>query len=214
MKSFKTFLNDFFSTIKKNNIKNLVIDLRENGGGNSQLGDELLSYLISEPFTQYEKTLTKYSDTQKHFTKNLTDAEDKYRQNILEKKSGTVETTDKSNSLTFPKKLEQRFNGNVLILISGQTFSSAADFANACKYYKVGTTIGEETGGSVVSAGETIQIVLPHSKLQLNVSTSKDYNVGARTESRHGVKPHVKVSASKALDYAFKRIKKLEVSTN
>jgi len=214
LEDFKTFLTDFFSTLKKNNIKNLVIDLRENGGGNSQLGDELLSYLISEPFTQYEKTITKYSDTQKHFIKSLTDAEEKYRQTILKKKSGTVETTDKSKILIFPKKLEQRFNGNVFILISGQTFSSAADFANACQYYKVGTIIGEETGGFVVSSGETIEVALPHSKLKLNISTTEDYNVGAKAESRHGVKPHVNVSASKALDYTLKQIKKIEVSTN
>lgn len=214
LESFKTFLTNFFSTLKRNNIENLVIDLRENGGGNSQLGDELLSYLISEPFTQYEKTLAKYSDTQKQYIESLTDAEDQYRQTILEKKSATVETTDKSKILIFPKTIDQRFKGNVLILISGQTFSSAADFANTCKHYIVGTIIGEETGGFVVSAGETIEVSLPHSPVKLNVSTTKDYNVGATEESRHGVKPHINVSASKALDYTLKRIKKLEVSTN
>jgi len=214
LEDFKTFLTDFFSTVKKNNIKNLVIDLRENGGGNSKFGDELLSYLISEPFTQYEKTLTKYSDTQKQYIESLTDAENTYWQNILKKKSGTVEATDKSKILIFPKTIDQRFNENVCILISGQTFSSAADFANACKYYKVGAIIGEETGGFVVSAGETIEVALPHSPVKLNVSTTKDYNVGATEESLHGVKPHVNVSAPKAMDYALKRIKKIEVSTN
>jgi len=47
---FQEFLKTSFKTIHDKKIKKVVIDIRENGGGNSALGDELLKYLAAEPF--------------------------------------------------------------------------------------------------------------------------------------------------------------------
>ena len=40
-------------------IENLIIDIRDNGGGTSMAGDTLLSYIAKTPFMQYEKVWTK-----------------------------------------------------------------------------------------------------------------------------------------------------------
>ncbi|SFN90092.1 Peptidase family S41 [Paenimyroides ummariense] len=201
---FKTFLLEMFDRLKQENITNLIIDIRENGGGNSELGDELLSYLVSQPFTQYNKTVTKYSETQKQFLKNSSYTDLEYTQKILSNTSGKIGTEIKSSNLINTKGEDQKFKGSVIVLISGQTFSSAADFANALKYYRTGILVGEESGGFVVSGGESIQIKLPNSKLILNISTSMDYDVGTNEGDRHGVRPDIHVPSAKALDYILK----------
>jgi C-terminal processing protease CtpA/Prc len=118
--------------------------------------------------------------------------------NYLRGISGTVGVIDRTKNIIQPKKQNERFSGNIYLLIIGQTFSSAADFANAFKFYKTGKVIGSESGGFIISAGEFVERQLPNSKLILNVSSTIDYNVGATTEKDiHGVIPDSKVQPEK-----------------
>lgn len=47
------FADSMFTTLKLNNINNLIIDVRENGGGNSKVGDIILGYISDKPFCQF-----------------------------------------------------------------------------------------------------------------------------------------------------------------
>ncbi len=46
------FYSAYFNQIQTNQIDNLVIDLRENGGGNPDYVKEVLQYLFAKPFEQ------------------------------------------------------------------------------------------------------------------------------------------------------------------
>ncbi len=50
---FKHFIDSTFNKIKEGNIKNLIIDLRFNGGGSQQSSIHLLRYLMDKPFLYY-----------------------------------------------------------------------------------------------------------------------------------------------------------------
>ena len=50
--SFKHFTDSAFSLINENNIQNLIIDLRGNGGGN--IAQELVTYLFDKPVKYYK----------------------------------------------------------------------------------------------------------------------------------------------------------------
>ncbi|WP_084220992.1 S41 family peptidase [Chryseobacterium sp. StRB126] len=113
---------------------------------------------------------------------------------------------DHSKNVIESKNENERFTGNVYLLISGQTFSSAADFANAFKFYKAGKIIGSETGGFIISPGEVIERQLPNSKLFLNVSSTKDFNIGATEKDRHGVIPDIQVQSNEALNYTLNKL--------
>lgn len=54
---FDLFLKKSFDSINKIGVKNLIIDIRANGGGNSALGDQLFKYIAKKPFTQFGKLL-------------------------------------------------------------------------------------------------------------------------------------------------------------
>jgi len=209
LEKFQSFLKDSFKKIKENDISNLVIDIRENGGGNSALGTELLKYICPVPFSQYKETVVKYSELQKETYKNYCEAEnvncDQYNY-IKNKENGTFETIKDSNFIT-PYQVDERFNGKVFLLTSTRTYSSAMNFAQAFKYYKLGQINGEETGGWVVSYGDLVPTELPNTKLKLSVSTKKFYTIGTTDKDLHGVKPDNEIKAESALEITLNKIK-------
>jgi len=67
IKSFKKFLKSTFKEIQQNNIDKLIIDIRQNTGGNSALNDLLLSYLTTKEYRQSSTRYWKVSKTQQDF---------------------------------------------------------------------------------------------------------------------------------------------------
>ncbi len=58
---FQSFLVEAFTIFQRDSIHTLVIDVRGNYGGNSSLGDALLSYITDQPFTQVSRMDVKVS---------------------------------------------------------------------------------------------------------------------------------------------------------
>ncbi len=60
---FTSFIDSCFKQIKLQNIGNVVIDLRDNGGGDPYCAAHLLQYISDKPFRYYKKgTTTHYKD--------------------------------------------------------------------------------------------------------------------------------------------------------
>lgn len=204
---FQDFLKESFKTINDKKIKKIVIDIRENGGGNSKLGDELLKYLSPKPFKQFDQTLIKYSQLQKDVYKRYCESDTQYCSTynyVKTKNNGEVETFSVEDLIEAYQKSE-RFNGKIYLLTSTRTFSSAMTFTQAFKHYKIGKIIGEETGGWIVSYGDRITTSLPVSNIPLSISTKKFYSIGATDKDLHGVKPDIEIKAEKALDYTLNK---------
>lgn len=210
--SFQTFLQESFLKIKQSEIENLIIDIRENGGGNSALGNDLLQYISTDDFTQYKKTIVKYSKLQKDFYKEYCEKDtsscDTY--NYIKNKANETFDTIPDVKLISTNKIENRFLGKTYLLTSTRTYSSAMNLAQAFKHYKIGKIIGEETGGWIISYGDYIPTELPKTKLKLNISTKKFYTVGATEKDLHGVIPDEKISSKDALKYLLKKIENNE----
>ena len=205
--AFKIFLDSSFNIIKKEKITNLIIDIRENGGGNSALGDQLLQYVSKSKFTQFGRTIVKYSQIQKNFFKANCEADSTNCEtyNYLKKQqNGKIETFDDQKLITPNSNI---FNGKIYLLTRLKTFSSASNFAQCFKHYKIGTVVGEETGGWIVAYGDKIATTLPISKLAITISQKKFYTVGATENDLHGIIPDVKVKSENALDFVLKKIK-------
>ncbi len=59
----KMFADSMFVTLREKGIKNLIIDLRNNGGGNSMVGDVLFRYISPKAFKQMGKALVRVTPT-------------------------------------------------------------------------------------------------------------------------------------------------------
>jgi hypothetical protein len=205
---FKVFLEKTFDSINKIGIQNLIIDIRENGGGNSTLGDMLFQYISPKPFNQFSKTVIKYSQLQKDFFEKNCKTDSTYCSTynyIKTKNNNTIETFE-DDELIIPLEEEKQFKGKIFLLTGIRTFSSAMNFAQCFKNYSLGTIIGEETGGWIVSYGDKILTQLPISEITLSISQKKFYTIGSKDNDFHGVIPDIKIQSQEALNFAIDKI--------
>lgn len=196
---FKIFIDSAFTQIKAKKINDLIIDIRENGGGNSIIGDEFFQYISPVAFQQFGKTTVKVSARQiSAYEKN----------NMQCQKNIGIHTYNDDHKIKL-RRNRNRFKGQVYLLTSSYTFSSAADFSWAFKQFKMGTVIGEETGGLAVCFGDVVSQQLPISGLDLGISFKKFYSYGATDADAHGTIPDIDVPSDKAMEKAIEIIMKL-----
>lgn len=144
----KSFLKRSFKKIREEQIKNLVIDLRSNGGGDVNVYVKLTSYIRSTNF--------KVADSSYAVAKNF-GPYTRYIHNGFWNNLGLIFLTKKEKDGLYhfgywerhvykPQK-KDHFNGNVYVLTNGPTFSASTLFCNAVKGQSNVTIVGEETGG-------------------------------------------------------------------
>ncbi|MFK7770989.1 MAG: S41 family peptidase [Saprospiraceae bacterium] len=204
---FHKLLKKSFKSIRKNKIDHLIIDLRENYGGDNILGITLYSYLTQGKFKAMSPSITKLRDTisvskysnfpngnypflKTHKIKRL-------ENNLFEIKDGidSKETNDSDYIYKGPKSKPEnisknKFKGHVYCITSGLTFSAAANFATLLSRNDNVTFIGQETGGAngYYCGGGFYSITLPNSKFVLQVPFMKRC-VSAAKNHKHGVIP-------------------------
>ncbi|MEP6596289.1 MAG: S41 family peptidase [Ginsengibacter sp.] len=166
------FFKNSFRRLKKENINNLVIDIRANGGGDINNYVLLTKFLRNSPF--------KVADTAYAVSKNFTP----YTRHVsfgFFNNLGLLFVTRKRQDgkyhfgywerHTFMPKRKNHFGGNVYVLTNGLTFSASSLFCNAVKGQQNVTLVGEETGGGWYgNSGIVIpDITLPNTKLRVRL---------------------------------------------
>ena len=152
---FEAFLEDSFFELKEKGVKNLVLDLRGNGGGSDNLGALLVSYFADKSFKYFERI-------------EVTDSYDGYG-NVKNKDGRNLMTSHEGLSVWAPQK--DRFTGNVFVLIDGFSFSTCADVATVLHYNNWATFIGRETGGGYDgnTSGYSKTLQLSNSGIRVNL---------------------------------------------
>ena len=197
---FKAFLAATFQSIKSSPIRALVIDIRGNGGGNSQLNDVLWTYVSKKPFKQFGGVVVKACDRLKReygHDKYV----DLYGNQAWAAPDGTIirDGMDPDADLIVPGPLALRFSGPVYLLISAQTFSSAMSCALAAKDYGLATIVGQETGEPVNSTGEIYTETAPQTGLRAFLTTKVFLSPKPHPEGQ-GVVPDVSVAINTLSD--------------
>ena len=168
----KSFFYRSFSSIRKKEIKNLVIDLRANGGGEITNSAALAKYIRNSNFVVAD-TAAAISKSFRPYTKYIRSGFfDNIGLLLLTKKGvdGRYHFGYWENHLLKPKH-KNHFAGNVYVLTNGLTFSASSLFCNAVKGQKNVTLVGENTGGGWHgNAGIMIpDIILPNTKLRVRL---------------------------------------------
>jgi len=199
---FKKFLEETFTQIQKEGITDLIIDIRENGGGYSELGDIFLSYLTDKPAVNVLNMEIRASKQIKDWYRKglrwyvswlpFQYIHPTWRK-IWNAREGDIVVVKSDPEK--PKENPLRFTGQVYLLIGPKTFSSAVGFAGAMKDYKLGTVIGEETGGLATSYGAFYPFDLPNTRLWVFVSHKRIFRPSGEDDGR-GVLPDYEVKQS------------------
>ncbi len=201
--AFDVFLETTFREIKDHPVRGLIIDLRNNGGGDSRLGDALFSFITDSSYQQAERKEWKMSSQYKSYMRSglpwwlrwfpLTWVSAAAR-NYHGAEDGTVVVQRFARQIPRPNPLKYR--GKVCFLMGPGTFSSATMLANAVGDFKLATLIGEETGGIPNAFGEIYRFELPASRLRISVSSARFVRANGDAEDRRGVIPDIAVRQS------------------
>ncbi len=142
---YREALREMFTEVKARGIRNVAVDLRQNGGGNSLVVNEFLRYLDL----------------------------DSYRELGMQWRLGPF-LLDFPPFFTQNERIEElTFRGKVYLLSSSSTFSSAMMFTEYIKDNALGTIIGEAPGNAANSLGDITCFRLPQSGLMLQCSTKR-----------------------------------------
>lgn len=173
---YRSVLENFFTEVFAGNIENVVVDLRYNGGGNSAVANEFITYLDVEEYRGWDSGVR----FGRYLYKN---------ENIVHKN----------------KQKEKVFDGQVYVLTNIKTYSAAMDFVMLIGDNDLGTIVGEPSGNLPDSYGDILSFQMPNSKLMLCVSHKRWYRVD-QSKSGQPIMPDYEVESSEALEKVYELI--------
>jgi hypothetical protein len=189
--NYYLFIDSVFSVLNSKKIQDLIIDVRDNEGGEENYGGYLYSYLADKSFRYYDKITL----TQKERFSFLDHA---WIPEIYE--SERVKLTERDNLVLWEgqeylnEKSPQAnaYKGKTYILVNGRSFSVTSEFASVVHSNKRAIFIGEETGGGYYgnNSGVFTIVTLPNTKLTLGIPLLGFYtNVSGCQYSDRGILP-------------------------
>lgn len=145
--NFRKFIDSAFLRINEEKIKSLVIDIRNNGGGESSNAAYLFSWLTDQPFhflyAMDTNRITFEGDSLSGLKYDFLPGLNKFRTSD----SATDEQRFFGLKVQIPH--ENSYGGRLYVLIDGLTVSAAPQFAALVKLNKRGVLIGEEAPGAL-----------------------------------------------------------------
>lgn len=161
-------LHDMFTEVQDLDIQNVAVDLRNNGGGDSSVATEFIKYLDV----------------------------DSYEHMGLQLRNGPILAEYPQQTIVNNRYTDLTFDGNLYVLTSPATFSSAMLFTEYITDNGLGEQIGEAPGNAADGYGEVATFQLPNSGLLLGVSTKQFQRIG---DGGSLLEPDIQVPADEAL---------------
>ncbi|BDD12080.1 hypothetical protein FUAX_45120 (plasmid) [Fulvitalea axinellae] len=194
IKDYSKFFKKSFTSIQNQKIKNLIIDVRGNRGGEEMIAGELLTYLIDYEFRIYK--YSKANSLEFDFINSLPNSNQikLSKSNYIVSDSGFVMKRADFLKEYVPQKKNQ-FKGNVYLLSNGICASACHIFLALIKTHKVGKIIGQESGGAFedVDGRQRIKFTLPYSKIFVSYPTWAMKLNTSGGDKRRGVIPDYEV---------------------
>lgn len=179
--------------------KNLIIDLRDNGGGGIDAAFELAKYIVSEDMEvgYFPTNKLNYSGYQPELFNELPELQPKSTDEF-----GNELKVSPGVKLIFKKPTNPVFTGNLYVLTNGMTGSTCEPIVYALKNRKKATIIGGKTYGGMLAASPFV--VSEKYMLMLPIGDFYTYD-GIRLD-KVGVRPDIEVKPEEALNKALEII--------
>ncbi|MBC7868353.1 MAG: hypothetical protein H7X88_12530 [Gloeobacteraceae cyanobacterium ES-bin-316] len=204
--AYKNFCKNSFELLyRKKNISSLIIDLRENLGGDLTNSSLLFSYLAKEDFKEYEAAISKIKEIPEtnYLEKNFEiGKKELINETLSEEFSPVLSKTFYKLVDTFIdrwKPDKYSFKGNVYIITNSKVASAASYFSVMVKNAGVGKIVGEETSGGTYSGNgfANLQYSLPYSKIKLVFPYAHlIYSYKDKENRGHGLLPDYEIADS------------------
>jgi C-terminal processing protease CtpA/Prc len=209
------FFRRSFKRLKKEQIPNLVVDMRGNGGGSVTLSNLLTKYIADKPFaiadTLYAiRRSSRYGRFRDNRILNWL-----FLQFLTKKKRDGFYHFVWYEGKKFKPKSRNHFDGTTYILTGGNTFSAATLFTKAVHEQENVVVVGEETGGGAYgnTAWLIPDITLPNTKVRFRLPLFR-LVIDRNEEKGRGLVPEVPAFPSvdalrKGIDYKREKVREL-----
>lgn len=205
------FLDQAIPAIKQRGAAGLIVDIRGNGGGNSELGDALLARINDRPYRMASRVIWRKSAESdqlfrmgtKPMWRPLMFALPLFLPDYSALKYGEDLTYE--TSVAGRPRVEPSFDGPTALLIGEHTFSSAMLLADAARTYDLMLTIGQPTGGVPNTLGEIGPFVLPNSRIVVSFSQKMFIRASGDESDLGPVRPHIEVMPVAGRDATLER---------
>lgn len=190
----------FIKQLNADSCKNLIIDLRNNSGGDEGVCAKLFSFFAQKPFlTQEYYQVNKRNNF--NFFRYCTNYNEEVSDLFMEYESVSSKNGYFAfNQDTIYPDADVHFSGNLYVITNESSLSAATDFAGLVHKYQRGVLVGRETGNTYhqMNALKFANLLLPHSQIEISIPLVK---VVFDTQERgipygRGVLPHYPVNFS------------------
>jgi C-terminal processing protease CtpA/Prc len=218
-KAFEKELETYFAELKEKGVSNLIIDLRENGGGSSYPAEAILQKIAHKPYQQTGGSTMRVSRQFGEFLDGLP-----WAIRMIAKKGSMkdydlypIGTNIKEESKPIlPKKVKNSFSGQVYVLIGPNTHSAAMMMANAVEDFDLGILVGEPTKSIPRELSNALPLKTPNAKIAFVVPASLFARANGDENNFEPVKPDVIINTTSkdieqkegdpVMQYVLKRI--------
>jgi C-terminal processing protease CtpA/Prc len=187
VEGFESFSAEAFAEIDKKRARGLVVDLRFDDGGNTDVGDLLLARITEKSYRMVSEKHWLVSERYRAVARRHYDGTSAY----FSARPGTL--------LRFrmdaqpPLERSPRYRGPVCFLVGPGTTSSGMMLANAVEDYELATLIGEPTASPPNYFGETLHFSLSKTKLEGIASVARFVRANGDASSVAPVRPDIAV---------------------
>lgn len=170
------FFKAAFEKLTAAGAQELIIDVRNNGGGNEEVFIPLLQHLLAAPFQVYRELSIKTLEIplKEHFPYDKPKKLEKAAKKAYAAVEGRFHDL-KSPAVQMTAPALPQFKGKVFVLMNERSYSATGDFIGVLDQYDRATFVGVETGGNPYQnvAGERITLLLPNTKLRIGIPLLK-----------------------------------------
>ena len=205
------FLDQAIGAANARGVAGIVVDIRENGGGNSALGDALLSRITDQPYRMASRVVWRKSPESDELFRMMTKPMWRWLSFVLPLFLPDYSALKYGEDLTYEigvashPRVQPGFDGPTCLLIGERTYSSAMMFADGVRTYDLMLTIGQPTGGVPNALGDIGPFQLPNSRIIVSFSQKMFVRASGDESDLGPVRPHIEVAPVPRRDAPLER---------
>ena len=193
--AFISFVDAAFEKLVDRETPALLIDLRDNPGGDAAFSDPMIAWFADRPFRFYSRFEVRVSqpaieaNAKRLASGNSAGVSRQYAREYARRELG--ETFQMEMPMVEPRE-GPRYQGEVFVLINRHSFSNAATAAALIQDHGFATVLGEETADLATTLGAMEQFTLDHTGIAVGFPKARIVRAGG-DETRRGVVPDVAI---------------------